>query len=151
MSIHDDDARIPFAPVYALMSDYMLAYDLSADEFARQADVSKHWMDGACRSNRRPKTVAFNLADKLLCAMNLTTAWHSDPELAEIYQTVDLTDKAPEVWDVGEARGPYSCGHERTVENSIRRSVNGGAAFFRCRLCVNGKHAAYMRKRRAAA
>lgn len=36
------------------------------------------------------KTILFDTADTLLCALDCVEAWHSDPELHELYEAANL-------------------------------------------------------------
>ena len=89
--------RIPAAPIVEIINAYCAERpDASLTQeggqwmmLAERADVKYEWLEKVMYG--RSKEIQFNMADRLMCAMNTTYLWHS-PELYDIYMSVDLSD-----------------------------------------------------------
>ena len=128
------DVRIPLAPIIPHIKNYLVRSETTPSQFDRELGVPDDTVSVLLR--QRNKTIEFNLADKIICAMGggLHT-WRSDPELHRIYQTVDFSQAR----EYDEAT-QFPCGHPRNASNQYRqkrRSTKDGRVleWLTCRVC----------------
>jgi len=96
--IEREPNRIPAEPIMALVRGYLEETGDRFSEgsftqaslfiFAERVDLKGDTLDHMMRGKQ--KTLDFDTADRMLCAMNLTDLWHTD--LAEVYETAMLDE-----------------------------------------------------------
>lgn len=105
---------IPVAPIRELVQQYVDFYKYAANDEDRQLGLSKgplhHLAEKIGTSYDtlqkiqagRTRCIKFDMADKLLCAMSIPHLWRDDPELRELYESVELDEGMDAAWAIGE-------------------------------------------------
>lgn len=126
--------RVPAELIAPLVASYLKRYEIQLEDWAERFGVSpKHLKDIL---TRKRDSVDFNLADEMLCEMNLVHLWRSDPELREVYVNIDLTDYEPGVCQLE--------GCEERFEVDL-----GAATIHQRKFCSEAHYAKQYRKQRA--
>ena len=145
------DARVPTAPLVKYVQAFVRKYGAAdpvtnftdgriplqnpIDYLTERARCSRTLIERLARpaAKNAAKTIEFNVADRLLCAMDGPMTWYEDDELREAYLSANLaTPHFP------------GCGHLKTDDNILRNYI--GSLY--CRTCALESRRRSMRKLR---
>jgi hypothetical protein len=87
MSYNVPAGRVPVEPLIPLIQDYMEHRDMDMTDVALLAGLRR---DSLFKMMSRTKTVEFDVADRLLCAMGRPHYWYEHPGLSRVYREIDL-------------------------------------------------------------
>jgi hypothetical protein len=97
MSYHVPAGRVPVEPLRPLLQEHMehLGAEMDKNQYALSpigllAMHAGMIEDSLRRIMTRTKTVEFDVADRLLCAMDKPHLWYEHPVLSRTYQEIDL-------------------------------------------------------------
>lgn len=100
--------RIPLAPFLPLMREKLEELESSNDQhggvvfstsppevLANLIGLSRHTLDRylstSAKARKHSDSIEFDVADRLLCRTGRVNLWRDDPELRDIYESVDLS------------------------------------------------------------